>query len=185
MARPALQVLLAITLVVAANYYWSPRTSQTVDEETRERQRALPKTYIEQTRAWSFDETGALTDILEAEKIEQFGRGNVSMLTMPKFYAHSRDDKTWSAVAERGRFEAHSERLLLRREVVLTHDQTGTSMATQALDIELDDKTAISDKRVTITQGENRTTADGMIARLQEETITLKPNVESTYVQQP
>ena len=185
MPRLSLQILMAIALVLAANYYWKPQTSPSPDEETQIRQQDLPQTYIWETRAWSFDENGGLTDILEAERVEQFSRGNVSLLTQPRFYAHSRDDRTWSATAARGRFEQRSQRLLLRKNVELTHDQTGTRMQTNALDIEVDEKIATSQKDVTITQDLNRTTAGGMVARMNEETITLKPNVESTYEQLP
>ncbi|PLW69988.1 LPS export ABC transporter periplasmic protein LptC [Pseudohalioglobus lutimaris] len=185
MPRLLLQILVAIALVLAANYYWKPQTSHSPDEDTQARQKDLPKSYIWQTRAWSFDENGELTDILEAERVEQFARGSVSLLTNPRFYAHSGDDRTWSAVAARGRFEEHSQRLLLRKNVELTHDQTGTQMQTNALDIEVDEKIATSRKTVTIIQENNRTTADGMVARMNEETITLKPNVESTYEQLP
>jgi LPS export ABC transporter protein LptC len=181
MPRITLQVLLAIALVLAANYYWNTQHLRGPDDDTSARQGDLPQTYLEQTRAWSFDQNGDLTDILEADRVEQFSRGRVSLLTRPRFYVHSGDDKTWSAVAERGRFEEHSERLLLRRKVVLRHDQTGLRLDTHALDIEVDDKTATSQKKVTVTQGSNRTTADGLFASLNDETITLKPNVETTY----
>lgn len=185
MPRLSLQILAAIALVAAANYYWKPQTSHNPDLDTQARQQDLPKTYIWQTRAWTFDEDGGLTDILEAERVEQFARGNVSLLTEPRFYAHSEDDRTWSAVAARGRYEERSQRLLLRKNVELTHDQTGTRMQTNALDIQVDEKIATSQKTVTILQQQNRTTADGMIARMNEETITLTPNVESTYEQLP
>ena len=181
MPRPTLQVLLAIALVLAANYYWSPLPSQSPDPQAMKRQGELPQTYIEHTRAWSFDDSGELTDILEADRVEQFQQGSVSLLTKPRFYAHSGNDKTWSAVADRGRFETHRERLLLRKKVVLIHDQTGTRMDTHALDIEVDDKIATSQKPVTLTQGDNRTTAEGLIANLNDETFILKANVESIY----
>lgn len=185
MPRLSLQILLAIGVALAANYYWSPQTSPAADADTRERQQDLPKTYLWQTQAWSFDENGALTDILEADRMEQFARGGVLLIQQPRFYAHSGDDRTWSAVAERGRFEEHSQRLLLRKNVALTHDQTGTALRTHAMDIQVDQKVATSQRPVTIVQGQNRTTAEGMIARMAEETITLKPNVESIYETQP
>ena len=68
------------------------------------------------------------------------------------------------------------------RHVVLTHDQTGTRMDSNALDIDLRTRTASSKQKVVITQGQNRTTADGLYADLDRETLELKPNVESIYV---
>ncbi len=185
MPRPLLQILLALTLVLAANHYWDPNPAPSADQGTSARHVALPKTYIHQARSWSFDPQGNLSDMLEAERIDQFSRGNYSLITAPRFYSHSDDGKTWSASASRGRYEDRRERLLLRKNVVLSHDQTGTTMNTNALNIHLKTKVAQSNRRVTITQGDNRTTADGMVAELDRETITLKPNVESIYVQSP
>ena len=48
--------------------------------------------------------------------------------------------------------------------------------------IDVKNKIATSKKPVTITQGPHFTRARGMVAHLEEETILLSPNVESTYV---
>lgn len=184
MPRPALQILLALTLALAANYYWDPTPEHAPDEETRARQRALPQTYIENARTWTFDEDGSLSDIVEAELVEQFPQRNQSRITQPRYYSHSENDKTWSASAERGVFFHSSERLMLRRNVVLLHDQTGTRMDSNALDLYLKTRTAESRQKVTITRDQHRTTADGLQVDLVRETLELKPNVESIYVVQ-
>ena len=185
MTRPLLQVLLALTLVLAANYFWDPRPALQPDQATSKRQVALPQTYIDGARSRAFDEQGNLSDIVEAERARYFKRGDFSALEQPRFYSHSEDDKTWSASAERGRVEHAEDRLLLRRNVVLSHDQTGTRMETSALEIELDTRMARSEKRVKIVQDKNRTIADGMVASLDRETLLVKPNVEGTYVPSP
>lgn len=182
MPRPLLQVLFALALVLAANYYWDPSTGQTPDAGTSQRQQDLPRTYIKNARTWSFDEEGNLSDIVEALLIEQFPQRKQSNITEPRFYSHSEDDKTWSASAKRGVFVHSKERLVLRDSVVLNHDQTGTRMNSNALDIYLKTRTAESKRKVIITRGQSRTTADGMVANLDQETIRLKPNVESIYV---
>ena len=182
MPRPLLQILFALALVLAANYYWDPSTARTPDAGTSARQQALPRTYIEAARTWSFDEEGNLSDIVEAERVEQFPQRKQSKIVEPRFYAHSENDKTWSASARRGLFIEGAERLVLRNNVVLTHDQTGTKMKSHVLDIYLKTRTAQSKKKVIITRGENRTTADGLLADLDRETLELKPNVESIYV---
>lgn len=185
MPRPLLQILFALSLVLAANYYWDPSPARTLDPETRERQQALPRTYIETARTWSFDEQGNLSDIVEAQRVEQFPQRRLSNITEPRFYSHSENDKTWSASATRGSYFDGAERLVLRNNVVLTHDQSGTTMNTHALDIYLESRTAQSKRKVIITRGQNRTTADGLLADLDRETLKLKPNVESIYVVQP
>ena len=185
MPRLPLQILLAITLLVAAGHFWKPQTAKNPDAETAHRQQELPQTYLETIRAWTFDEQGLLTDIIEADDLEQFPRRKLSLISQPRYYAHSGDDKSWSASAERGRGDDEDNLLLLRKRVVLIHDQSGTRLDTQALDIDLDNQIAASNRKVTVVQGSNRTTADGIEVRLNDETLLLKPNVESIYAQAP
>lgn len=184
MPRPLLQVLFALSLVLAANYYWDPSPAHKLDADTNARQQALPRTYIQTARTWSFDEEGKLSDIIEAQRVEQFPQRNRSSIIEPRFYSHSENDKTWSASAKRGLFVHAAERLVLRNNVVLTHDQTGTRMNSHALDIYLKTRTAESKRKVIITRGQNRTTAIGLLADLDRETLELKTNVESIYVVQ-
>ena len=185
MPRPLLQVLLALTLLLAANVLWDARPGSLPDEQTSRRLGALPKTYVEQVQTWSFDEDGNLNDMLEARRVDQFSRGDYSMIEEPRLYSHSEDGKTWSMSAERGRFQHEEEQLLLRRNVVLSHDQTGSRMRTHSLDVQLEERTARGDRPVTIVQGDNRTTADGLFVDLEQETVLLKPNVQTLYVPPP
>lgn len=185
MPRPLLQILLALTLLLAAKLLWDPRPGSTPDEQTSRRLDTLPKTYIDQVQTWSFDENGNLNDMLEARRVERYSRGDYSMITEPRLYSHSEDGRTWSMSAERGRFQHDEEQLLLRRNVILSHDQTGSRMRTNALDVQLSARTARGDRPVTIVQGDNRTTADGLVVDLEQETVLLKPNVETLYVPPP
>lgn len=185
MPRPLLQILLALTLLLAAKLLWDPRPGSVPDEQTSRRLDTLPKTYIDQVQTWSFDEDGNLNDMLEAQRVDRYSRGDYSMIIEPRLYAHSEDGRTWSMSAERGRFQHDEEQLLLRRNVILSHDQTGSRMRTHALDVELAARTARGDRPVTIVQGDNRTTADGLVVDLEQETVLLKPNVETLYFPPP
>lgn len=185
MPRASLQILLAIVLGMAATYYWDPRTAPMADPGTSERRQALPRSYLQAPLSWTYNEQGYLTDILEATSVEQYPQRDESLIEAPRFYAHSGDDKTWSASAVRGSFRHSTETLTLLENVSLSHDQTGARLETEAMDIDLDAKTATARNPVTITFDDNVTRADGMIARLELETITLMPNVESIYVQPP
>ncbi len=182
MRRPLIHILLALGLLLVVNYYWNShsasRSSQQAAQGDGER---LPQSYIDTARTRSFSADGTLSDIVEAQHIEQYGRNGFALLTEPRMYAHSANDRTWTASSERGRFESGRQRLLLRENVVLIHDQTDTRLETRAIDVDLEQRVASSDTPVTITQGENRTKARGMLARLNEETISLGPEVESIY----
>jgi len=183
--RLPLQILLAIVLVLAANHYWNPETAESPDLDTSARRHELPQTYLEVVRAWTFDESGKLTDIVEAERLERFPRRRLSHITLPRFFAHTSDDRSWSASADKGRSDEKVDRLLLRKNVLLIHDQTGTHVRTHVLDIELENKVASSNKKVTVVQGNNLTRADGMEIRMEDEIIIMKPNVESIYAPMP
>ena len=185
MPRASLQILLAIVLGMAATYYWDPRTAPVADPDTSARRQALPRSYLQAPLSWTYNEQGSLTEILEATSVEQYPQRDESLIDAPRFYAHSGDDKTWSATAARGSFRHSTETLTLLENVSLSHDQTGARLETAAMDIDLDARTATSRTPVTITYEDNVTRADGMIARLELETITLMPNVESIYVQRP
>ena len=185
MPRASLQILLAIVLGMAATYYWDPRAARVADPDTSARRPALPQAYLQSPLSWTYNEQGYLTDILEAASVEQYPQRDESLIEAPRFYAHSGDDKTWSATAARGRFQNSTEILTLLENVSLSHDQTGARVETAEMDIDLDTKTATSRNPVTITFDDNVTRADGMIARLETETLMLMPNVESIYVQPP
>ncbi len=186
MPKPLVHTLLALALLLIANYLWQYGSTPLQDQAPRKADGdPLPTSYIDQARSRSYTEQGVLSDILESERVEQFGRNGDAVLTEPRFYAHSDNNRTWSASAERGRFQPGRQRLLLRQSVVLSHDQTGTRLDSNSLDIHLDSREARSTVPVTISQGGNVTRADGMLARLNQETIALGPNVESIYARVP
>lgn len=182
MPRPFLQLLLALTLILAASYYWQASTDPAADSATSARRRSLPQSYLETTRSWSYSREGMLANILEAERAEYFSAGQETVLQAPRFYAHNGDDKTWSAAAATGRFDHRSETLVLDEDAVLVHDQSGGRLETGAITIDVNARVATSTAPVTLTQGFNRTSARGMVANLEDETILMTPNVESTYV---
>ena len=185
MPRTSLQILLIITLGFAASYYWVPRLTDTPDEAHSERQKALPKSYVFEARSWLYDKQGALTEIMEAESVEDFPQRDESLLQAPRLYSLNGDENTWSASAARGRFIHSLETLVLNETVEMAHDQTGTLLESEQIRINLGKKTARSRKPVTITSAQGKATADGMVAMLPQEKVIMKPNVESVYAPPP
>ena len=182
MPRPSLQLLLILTLGFAASYYWVPRVTDTPDEAHSERQKSLPKSYLFEARSWLYDEQGALTEIMEADSVEDFPQRDESLLQAPRLYSLNGDENTWSASAEQGRFIYSRETLVLSEAVEMTHDQSGTILESEQIRINLEKKTARSTMPVTITSAQGKATADGMVAMLPQEKVIMKPNVESIYV---
>lgn len=184
MTRRYLLVLLALVIMLAVHQNWNP-ASVVVPRPGAALNEDEAKTYLAGAHSRIFDESGRLSDILEAQRVDHFQQGNYSMITEPRYYAHSEDGKTWSLSAARGRMVHGQDRLLLRKNVVLSHDQSGARMQTHSLDLDLSTRIATSDRQVTLEQGDNRTRADSMVASLEHETLNLKSNVESIYVPPP
>ncbi len=182
MPRASLQLLLALAVILAAGYYWEPRTGPIADAATTARRQQLPQTYLDNTRSWAYDETGDLTNILEAERAEHFADRDETLMHEPRFYAHNANNKTYSASASTGRFKHEREVLHLIDEVALIHDHSGGRLDTKAMTINLKTRVAATIAPVTLTQEQNRTDARGMVANLETEEVLLKPQVESTYV---
>lgn len=183
MIRPTLQLLFLIALGLAASYYWDPTQPSSPDPQTQIRLRALPNSYIYNPRSTSYDSSGVLTQIIEATSIYRFSHGNESQLENPHFYAHSGDDRTWSSIARKGRYLHDSDVLILSEDVVLTNDQSKIQLKTEKMRIDLEKNIARTFVPVTMTQGLNNTRADSMFANLNKETVQMKSNVKSVYVQ--
>ena len=182
MPRTSLQLLLAIVLGLAASYFWEPLTGKSAAPQASASPQSLPKNYLESTRTWSYDDQGQLVQIIEAQSAEHYPQSDETLLQEPRYYSHHGDDRTWSGEARSGRYRPSKETLTLRNEVKLTNDQTGGVLTSELMLLNLKQKTAGSIVPVTITQGENITHADAMLARLDSEQIQLINNVESIYV---
>lgn len=185
MPRVSLQLLLALAVGLAASYYWQPPSDPGADPRTSERRKQLPQTYLYTARSWAYNEDGTLANIVEADWARHYSLTDHTVMQAPRFYAHNKDDKTWSAAAARGKFKHELQQLVLKKDVYLTHDQSGARLDTSEMVINVETRIASSWKPVTITQGLNRTDAEAMMANLEDETIVLAPNVESTYVHAP
>ena len=179
MPRPLLSVLLLVALTGALAYYWDPESVLKFEEPGQHR--ALPKTYLVNTRSITYDEQGSLSEILEASDVRYFPNQKRSLIVEPRYYAHNGNNRTWSVSSDTGRFLDKLEILFLEGNVMLTDDQSEGHLNTEAMQISLRRKIATSRLPVTLTRGLNITTADGMQADMNKEQIRLMPNVESIY----
>ncbi|WP_116368569.1 LPS export ABC transporter periplasmic protein LptC [Parahaliea mediterranea] len=183
MQRTVLPIALAFCLVLLTSLYWNPGGDPGADPAIAQRQMALPRTYVENVRSWQYTEDGMLKEVLEADRADYFAGKDSSELQQPRFYSHDGNDRTWSATADEGTFRHRPGVLQLRSTVRLVNDQTGGTLATQAMTLNTRKNTAVSRVPVTITQNESILRADGMTADLNTERIVMSPNVETTYVQ--
>lgn len=173
---------LALILTSLAAWYWMLVGNGVIDRPAPQADAELVQTYLVNTRSLSFAEDGALAEVMEATRIEHFAGDNVSEIEQPGFYSHDGNDRSWSASAEKGRLLHNTNALLLQHNVLLGNDQSGATLQTEAMTLNLRLHTAESSVAVTATLDDNVLRADGMVANLADETILLKPNVEGTYV---
>ncbi len=180
MPRPFLSLLLLAALTAAVAYYWNP--DAILELSSPRGKDVLAKTYLTNTRTLSYDEQGSLTEILEASEVRDIPGEKRSLITAPRYYSHNGDDQTWSVASDRGRFLHTRELLFLEGNVILTNDQNGGHLNTEAMQLNLESKIATSTVPVTITLGQNTMKAKGMVADLNREQIRMMPDVESVYV---
>jgi LPS export ABC transporter protein LptC len=180
MPRPFLFVLLLGALTAAAAYYWNP--AAILEFASPPGENSLAKTYLTNTRTLSYDERGSLTEILEASEVRDIPGQKRTLITAPRYYSHNGDNQTWSVVSDSGHFLHNRELLFLEGNVILTNDQNGGRLNTEAMQLNLKSKVATSKVPVTITQGQNTMKAKGMVADLNREQIRMMPDVESIYV---
>jgi lipopolysaccharide export system protein LptC len=174
--------LLGAALIALAVWYWSLVGGGAIDRSPLHGDVELAQTYLVNTRSMTFAEDGTLAEVMEAARIEHFAGEDVSELQQPRFYSHDNNNRTWSASADQGTLTHRNSVLILRRQVLLGNDQSGATLETQAMALDLRRRTATSHVPVTAQMGGNILRADGMFADLTNETILLQPNVEGTYV---
>lgn len=176
-----LQIIVVIVLLLTAVFYLFSGSDP--DPKVSAWQKALPKTYLINTRTSTYDEGGSLTNVLEAKTATFYPSKNESVMESPRLYTHNLDDDAWSASSNLGHYEHRRELLTLTESVVLRDDTHQVQLDTEQMKIYLRRNRAISRVRVTLTHGASSTTADGMVANLDAQTVRLTPNVETIYVQ--
>jgi LPS export ABC transporter protein LptC len=180
MPRPYLRIMFALTLIIAGWYYWFP--DSTPETAIGEWQKTLPKTYLVNAKTSRFNEEGALTDVLAAQSAAMYPSKKETLLESPRMYSHNLNEDTWTAHSDMGRFDHKREVLTLSENVVLSNDINQVTLKTEQMRIDLRRNTAVSRVPVTISDGQNSTSADGMWADMDSQTVKLRPNVESIYV---
>jgi len=181
MPKHYLQAIVAISVMVLVSYFFSESTDPepTMGAESQ----TVPKTYLVNPRTSSFDESGALTEVLEAKTATFYAGKTESLLDSPRLYSHNLDGDTWSATSDIGRYQIQGKTLTLSNNVILINDTNQVQLQSQRMMIDFERNRATSPVPVTITHGDSSTHADSMVADLDAQTVTLEQNVESVYVQ--
>jgi LPS export ABC transporter protein LptC len=180
MPKKMLSLLLLIGLLVPFVYNWSPQEIIPMGPSTPPK--SLTKTYLVNTRTVNYDEQGILTQIMEADRAEQYAKQKLSSLIQPRMYSHIGEDQSWSVRSDAGLYFPRRNIVALGGGVTFVNDQGQLQLNTESMKINLKKQTAESKVAVIITQGLATTTASGMTADLKKEIIRMKSNVESIYV---
>jgi len=175
-------MLLGILALLLLAWFWSPDLDNPLDQRPPAARDPVVSSYLTDSRSHTHDESGQLVEILAAQRVEHLERENLSEFIQPRYYAHDGHDRSWSLSAHHGTLRHEEEVMALRESIILTNDQSGGTLTTQALDLDLRERIATSQEPVTIRWADNQVTADGMRANLTTEVIRLEPNVESLYV---
>jgi len=178
--RPFIFLTLISTLALALAFLWN---SDTVLQRQHSINPSPPvNTYLTNIRSVEYEQSGQLKGTPEAPKVQYYSNQNRAELIAPRYYFHDDKGEGWSVTSAQGRFLDKQGLLFLEGNVVLTNHQNGNHLDTEAMQVNLRDNIASSNILVTVTQGANTISALGMITNLDKEQISMKQNVESTYV---
>ena len=142
---------------------------------------SLNQTYLESVSHWRFDETGVRQDTLSIDSAQRLVGRSDTLLQGINF--HGLDDKgqSWSVDAGNGVWWEGAEQLNLRGGVRVQSKANDGILTTPDLNLSLANNTAQTGSRIELTTPESHTTGYGLDMNLDQQKVTIRNNVETTY----
>lgn len=181
-ARVLSQALLAAVIVVGILFFLGSGGANNSRVPTTPDGKALPTTYLINSRTWVYEPHGPLAEVVESTSVSYFENSEHSLLEQPRYYSHNGSDQTWAASAQRGEFLHNSGKLELYDDVVLQNDANNAQLNTERVSVDTIRKVAVGALPVTVTQQNNNSIrADGLVADFKSQRLQFKGNVTSVY----
>ena len=112
----------------------------------------------------------------------QFARRDRADLTEPRMMFYQGEDSRWRTESRSGVAYNNGQKVVLRGDVSIRElPEPGITLRTPSITIKPREEFAETDKRVTITDGPNRTTGKGLRADLKKDKVEILSDVESSY----
>lgn len=132
-----------------------------------------------------FDQSGEIHSQISTTKITHFPTDDAYFFDKPNMLIFNPNEQPWNITANKGKSQHGKEKVLLWDNVTV-HQPAGpknaeTIITTSELTISPKNKTASTDKPVTITQGGSTMSATGAVADFKAGTVGLLSKVKGKY----
>lgn len=175
-----ISVLVGVGLSVVDSYTQAPAVAAS-DEQSSE-----PDFYGEGLKSRRYGTEGQLNELFTADSSKHYPANDHTVFTKPYLHAMTSSGDVWFIDAETGDLFDKAGVLHLRQNVWLRTAQTKKMPAhirTDALDYHLNDRLALTDKAVSIEQGQSTLSAIGMRMDIPQERIEFNAKVFTHYDQ--
>ena len=143
--------------------------------------RLQPEFFITDTLITRYNEDGAPDVILKSEKVTQKPEDKSVDMTQPRVNVFREGETSWNISAQTGTIYDDGNRVNLMQRVKAVSSDRQTLLKTSQMMVQLDKKTASTDRPVTLVNTNGFTKAVGMEANLDKKQIDLLDKVTGQY----
>ncbi len=181
-----LLILLLLSTGFFANVYNRQLTGQSSIVKTDEKTPLL-EAYFNSSHVQKLNEQGHINSSLDANQIKKFINQPDLLVQQPLLNIKS-EQELWRLSANNAVFNTQNNTLLLEKNVLLEqmprNNEQSSTLKTEILNINLDNRTARSDVMIHLNNGQSQTTAQGIEIDLVRKTVLLSNRVRSQITPQ-
>ncbi|WP_428820544.1 LPS export ABC transporter periplasmic protein LptC [Microbulbifer sp. MCCC 1A16149] len=183
--RTWLPLVIVVTLISLGLWFTESPPEQLMGKRpTQQEHNKAADLIIRNARTRHFSAGGTLAYEVDAERVTffQFARRDRADLTEPRMMFYQGEDSRWRTESRSGVAYNNGQRVVLRGDVSIRElPEPGITLRTPSITIKPREEFAETNKRVTITDGPNRTTGKGLRADLKKDKVEILSEVESSY----
>lgn len=176
-------VLIGLFFASCALFFYNPFWSVTQEKPTPQQDSYLPDFTAKDMTLRRFDEQGALSSLVKAEKMEYYS-DSVTTFSKPSYIIYPKDGSPrWKIDADNGIFD-QQDRVILNENVIISSidpTQSLKQIHTSYLEVNLATMQVTSDKKITIEGTQYNATGIGLKADLNLRQFELIKDIQATY----
>ena len=169
--------------ILALIFIYGVDSDYTEEQKPTEPDIDAPTWYLVNANIKSFDQTGRLETQSKSSLLEHFEQKDISLIQNPDITNFNEDGSEWYLTANNGKVFAGSDDIEFSRNAKVRKNSPAVLIESEYFFARTDASYLTTSKPVKITTPEGITTAIGMEAYLNDETVKLLNNVKTTYVE--
>ncbi len=190
MSRRTLWVIVLLALVLGGAYlYWDNASGRKIAQQARQELRSAQGEesdyYGDGLVNRQYDKEGRLEQSFAAAKSAHYASTASTFFEGPLISAQDSNGRTWQIRAEKGSMKDKTREIILQNQVVIeplnTPEAEQVQVETNELFINLQNKSAQTDKAVRISNANSVTTGMGMSFSVPEQILELHQQVRTQY----